>query len=78
MTAGAFRIELRAQPFKPFLVKTTDGDTFNVRHYDDALISDEDGVVTLHDADGHYRVIAMAHIVSLEPVREQARKPGKR
>ena len=78
MTAAAFRIELRAQPFKPFLVKTTDGDTFTVRHHDAALISDEDGVVTLHDPNGHYRVIAISHIVSLEPVREQARKPGKR
>lgn len=78
MTAVAFRIELHGRPFKPFLVKTTDGDTFAVRHHDDALISGDDGVATLHDPDGHYRVIAMSHIVSLEPVREQTRKPGKR
>lgn len=78
MTAAAFRLELHARPFKPFLVKTTDGDTFTVRHHDDALISDEDGVVTLHDPVGHYRLVAMAHIVSLEPVREHIRKPGKR
>ena len=78
MTALSFRIELHARPFKPFLVKTTDGDTFTVRHHDDALINDDDGVLTLYDPDGHYRVIAMSHIVSLEPVREQTRKPGKR
>ncbi len=78
MTAEAFRIELHARPFKPFLVKTTDGDTFTVRHHDDALISDDDAVVTVYDPDGHYHVIAMPHIVSLEPVREQTRKPGKR
>lgn len=78
MTAAAFRTELHARPFKPFLVKTTDGDTFTVRHHDDALISIDDGVVNLHDTDGHYRVVAMAHIVSLEPVREHIRKPGKR
>lgn len=77
MTAAAFRIELHAQPFKRFLVKTIDGDTFTVHHHDHALIS-EDGVVTIHDPDGHYRVITMAHIVSLEPVREQTKKPGKR
>jgi hypothetical protein len=76
MTTAAFRIELRAQPFRRLLVKTTDGDTFTVAHHDHALVSD-DGVVTIHDPDGHYRVIAMAHIVSLEPVREQTRKPGK-
>jgi hypothetical protein len=78
MTFTAFRRELHAQPFSAFLVKTTDGDTFIVRHPDHALITDEDDVVRIYDPDGHYRVIAMAHIVSLEPVRDQARKPGKR
>ena len=78
MTAAAFRIELHARPFNPFLVKTTDGDTFTVRHHDDALISIDGEVVTLHDPDGHYRVIAMPHIVSIEPVRDPTRKPGKR
>ena len=78
MTAVAFRIELHARPFRPFLVKTADGDTFTVRHHDDALIGDDDGVVKLYDRDRHYRVIAMSHVVSLEPVREPTRKPGKR
>lgn len=78
MTAAAFRIQLHTQPFTPFLVKTTDGDTFTVRHLDDAIITDDLALVTIHDPDGHYRLIAMSHIVSLEPVREQTRKPGKR
>ena len=78
MTAQALRIELHAQPFRPFLVKTTDGDTFIVRHPDHAIISDDVDVVRIYDPDEHSRLVAMAHVVSLEPVREQPRKPGKR
>ena len=78
MTVEGFRIALLAQPFAPFFVKTTDGDTFTVRHPDHAIVTDEVGVVTIHDPDGHYRLVAMPHIVSIEPVREQTRKPGKR
>jgi hypothetical protein len=78
MTATALRAQLHAKPFRPFLVKTTDGDTFSVSHLDYAMISDEDTEVTFHESDGHYRVVAIPHIVSLEPVREQTRKPGKR
>jgi hypothetical protein len=78
MTVEAFRLALRAQPFKPFFVKTTDGDTFTVHHPDHAMVTDELAVVTIHDPDEHYRLVSMPHIVSLEPMREQTRKPGKR
>jgi len=78
MTVEAFRLVLRAQPFTSFLVKTTDGDTFTVRHPDHAIINDDLALVTIHDPDGHYRLVAMPHIVSLEAVREKTRKPGKR
>jgi hypothetical protein len=78
MTAASFRTELHAQPFRPFLVKTTDGDTLTVRHPDYALINEEETEVKIYDSGDHYRRIALPHIVSLEPVREQQRKPGKR
>ena len=78
MTMTAFRIELNAQPFRPFFVKTTDGDTFTVRHPDHAIINGEADVVRIYDPDEHSRLVAMTHIVSLEPLREQTRKPGKR
>jgi hypothetical protein len=42
------------------------------------MITDDDGVLRIYDPDAHYRAAAMPHIVSLEPVREQIRKPGKR
>jgi hypothetical protein len=78
MTASQFRVMLRLQPMRPFLVKTTDGDTFNVTHPDFAIINRRQTEVTIYDRDDHFRVVSMNHIVSLEPVRNGTKKPGKR
>ncbi len=78
MTALSFRDRLTAQPFRPFLVKTTDGDTFRVDHPDYAMISPLETEVTIYDKDGHLRIVSMDLIVTLEPVREQPKKTGKR
>jgi len=34
--------------------------------------------VAIFDKDNHFRLVAMNHIVSLEPVRNGSKKPGKR
>ena len=78
MTARQFRIMLRLQPMRPFLVKTTDGATFNVTHPDFAIINRGKTEVTIYDRDDHFRIVAMNHIVSPEPVRDGTKKPGKR
>lgn len=78
MTARQFREMFKLQPIQPFLVKTTDGDTFLVHHPDFAVINAQSTEVTIIDRDGHFRFVAMNHIVSLEPVRHAAKKPGKR
>lgn len=78
MTARKFRDLLRSQPFRPFLVKTTDGDTYRVIHPDFALITPSGREVVIVDRDDHHRWVAMNHIVSLEPVRNGSKKPGKR
>ena len=79
MTAAELRDMPKAQPFRPFSVKTTDGDTHRVEHPDYALISPAKTEVVIYDKDGHFRHVAMNYIVSLEPVRSNgSRKPGKR
>lgn len=78
MTLTALRNLLNAQPFRPFDVKTTDGDTFRLNHPDFAMISPDETEVIFYDKDHHFRMVDMDHIVSLEPVRDQTRKPGKR
>ena len=69
---------LRSQPFKPFLVKTTDGDTFEVDHPDYAMVSRSNTEVAIFDTEDHFRLVALKHIVSLEQVRNGSKKPGKR
>jgi hypothetical protein len=78
MTAEALRDQLNASPFRRFLVKTTDGGTFTVEHPDFAMISPNGTEVIIYEKDNHYYVIAIPQIVSLEPVRNGSRKPGKR
>ena len=78
MTGEAFQDQLRAQPFRPFLVKTADGDTFRVDHPDFAIISPRATEVIIYDKDNHYRVLALPEIVSLDPARNGSRRPGRR
>jgi hypothetical protein len=78
LTAVSFSETLRAKPFRPFLVKTSDGDTFRVEHPDYALVSPPHTEVVIFDKDGHFRFVSMDQIVTLEPVKEQQRKQGKR
>jgi hypothetical protein len=79
MTAAEFRGFLTAHPFRPFLVRTTDGDTHRVDHPDYAMVSPAKTEVVIWDKGGeHFRHVAMNHIVSLEPVRNGSKKPGKR
>jgi len=78
MNADRFRDMLRAQPFRRFLVKTTDGDTFSVDHPDYALVSPKESVVVIFEKDEHFRIVSMDHIVTLEPTRNGVKKPGKR
>jgi hypothetical protein len=77
MAAAEFRTFLKAQPFRPFFVKTTDGDTHRVDHPDYALINPPKTEVLIYDRDGHSRHVAMNLIVSLEAVRN-GKKPGRR
>ena len=78
MTVAALRRLLNAQPFRPFDVKTTDGDTFRLNHPDFAMISPDETEVLCYDKDNNFRMVDMNHIVSLEPVREHPKKAGKR
>lgn len=68
---------LTAQPFKPFMIKTTDGDTFGVHHPDYAMVSPGKTEVAFFDADDHFRLVAMKHIVTLEPVHGNGSKKAE-
>jgi hypothetical protein len=70
---------MRAVPFAPFHIKTTDGDTFTIAHPDFAMISPGGDMVIVYakEEEGH-RVLNLRQVVSMEPVRDTSKKPGKR
>jgi hypothetical protein len=70
---------MHAAPFSPFHIKTTDGDTFTITHPDFVMISPrgEMAIIYARGEDGH-RVLNLRQVVSMEPVRNGSRKPGRR
>ena len=78
MSETELRAEMRKQPFQEFDVKTADGATFRVFHPDYAMISPTGESVIIFERDGHYSVVNMNLVVSLEPVRPKATKKAKR
>ena len=70
---------MHAAPFEPFRIKTTDGDTFTITHPDFVMISPRGDMAGLYAREevGH-RVLNLRQVVSMEPVRNGSRKPGKR
>ncbi|MEO6434186.1 MAG: hypothetical protein ABIP55_00275 [Tepidisphaeraceae bacterium] len=78
MQGDKFNEMLRSRPFREFLVKTTDGDTFKVHHPDFAMVSPTGFDIAIYDADGHFRLVAMDHVVSLEPAKNGSKKLGRR
>ena len=78
MKEKELRAEMRKQPFQEFDVKAADGATFRVFHPDYAMISPTGESVIIFERDGHYSVVNMQLIVSLEPVREKPVRKAKR
>ncbi len=75
-------IELRklmhATRFVPFHIKTTDGDTFTILHPDFLMVSPRgDMAVAYAKGEEGHRVLNLRQVVSMEPVHDGTRKPGK-
>ena len=70
---------MHAEPFAPFHIKTTDGDTFTITHPDFVMISPSgDMAVVYAKGEDAHRVLNLRQVVSMEPVGNGSRKPGKR
>jgi hypothetical protein len=70
---------MHAAPFRQFHIKTTDGDTFTITHPDFIMISPRGDMAILYarEEPGH-RVLNLRHVVSMEPVQNGSKKPGRR
>lgn len=72
MTTQTFRDLLVAQPFKPFRLAMSSGQTFEVRHPEMAFVSktsiyvgvdvDDDGVPA------EFRILSLLHVTAIEPL----------
>jgi hypothetical protein len=74
----AVRAMLTAQPFSQFEIRLADGDTIRIHHPDYAIVSPNRRQVLTYDKDGHLRIINMRLATSVEPVRAQEKRRGKR
>ncbi|HEV2294204.1 MAG TPA: hypothetical protein VGR35_10125 [Tepidisphaeraceae bacterium] len=70
---------MRLQPFQPFDSKTAAGDTIHVFHRDFVARSPTGESAIVYDKDGHFRIIHLNMVVTLEPSRPKGTpRPGRR
>jgi hypothetical protein len=69
MTSDQIRKALRSEPFKPFLIKTTGGREYMVRHPEMILLSPSGRTLALADSEDTFVVIDVLMIESLDPMR---------
>ncbi|MEM1011668.1 MAG: hypothetical protein AAGI46_05540 [Planctomycetota bacterium] len=78
MQKESLRQELKKEPFQQLDIKTSDGDTFRIVHPDFALITPTGSAVYIFDKDDHYRVVDLAHVVTVEPVKPPKKKVARK
>ena len=62
-----------AEPFVPFLIKTSDGKQHLVKHPDYVAISPKGGRITVYADEETSTMINALHMVAVEPQRARAR-----
>lgn len=67
------RLFMNAEPFKPFVIKTSDGNQYRVKHPDYVAISPKGGRVTVYVDDETGAMLTALHIVAVEPQRLRSR-----
>ncbi len=67
------RNRLYAEPFKPFVIKSSDGRQYSVKHPDYVAINPKGGRITVYADEEHFAMLNALQIVAVEPS-----KPGTR
>jgi hypothetical protein len=74
MTSIKIKDLLKAQPFRPFEMRLTDGQRFVINHPEFAAVSPSGRTVVVFepgDEDEHFRVLDILLITTLEPLRQK-------
>ena len=66
------RSMMNAEPFVPFMIKTSDGKHYRVKHPDYVSISPKGGRISVSPNEDDVVILSALHLVAVEP--ESARK----
>ena len=81
MTLQTFRELLSQQPFKPFRIVMSSGQTYEVRHPEMALLTRTDMLVGVGDTDegvpAEFKICSLLHITAVEPLSGAAAGAGQ-
>ena len=64
---------MNAEPFVPFLIKTSDGKQYRVKHPDYVAISPKGGRITVYADEEAGTMLSALHMVAVEPQVRRAR-----
>jgi hypothetical protein len=71
MTTQPFRDLLTRQPFEPFRLVKSSGQTYDVRHREMAMLMKTDLLVGTDEVEGlptRFRVCSLLHVTAVEPL----------
>jgi hypothetical protein len=72
MTVQTFRDLLRRQPFRPFRLVTSSGQTYDVRHPEMAMLTRTDMLVGVDVEDdgvpAEFKICSLLHVTAVEPL----------
>lgn len=72
MTVQNFREALHAQPFQPFRLVMSSGQTYDVRHPEMALVTRTNILVGTEVADDgvptQFKILSLLHVTAIEPI----------
>jgi hypothetical protein len=71
MSPETLRNLLSKQPFDPFRVTTSSGETYDVRHPEMVMLTMRELLVGIGERDGipaRYKTLALLHITAVEPL----------
>lgn len=75
MTVQTFRELLTKQPFQPFRLVMSSGETYEVRHPEMALLTRTDILVGIDETDegvpANFRICSLLHVTAIEPLDSQ-------
>jgi hypothetical protein len=71
MTTQTFRDLLAHQPFKPFRLVMSSGESYEVRHPEMAMLTRTDILIGTHIADdgvpAEFKICSLLHVATIEP-----------